>query len=143
MTTMRKDQIKNTGFFKERRRELRKNLTPAEAYLWNILKNRNLENRKFRRQQSIEKYIVDFYCPSERLVIELDGEVHNNAAQSEYDHLRNMRLNELGYKVLRFENKTVFEQLDRVLDEIRAGFSTQGILRKDGETDNTTTPGPS
>jgi very-short-patch-repair endonuclease len=59
---------------KEYRRRLRNNLTPAEATLWLALKNKQLAGRRFKRQVSINHYIVDFYCPSEKLVIELDGE---------------------------------------------------------------------
>ena len=121
---MRNNQIKNIKPLKERRRELRKNLTPAEAYLWSVLKNKNLEGRKFRRQQSIENYIVDFCCPLEKLIIELDGEVHNDIGQIEYDYKRDSRLTELGYAILRFENKMVFEQLDNVLAEIKSKFTS-------------------
>ena len=58
---------------KTKRKKLRNNLTPAEAALWNLLKNSQLEGRKFRRQHSVGFYILDFYCPSERMAIELDG----------------------------------------------------------------------
>jgi very-short-patch-repair endonuclease len=61
---------KNTKAF---RSSLRNRSTSAEAALWNILKSKNLDGRKFRRQYSIDKYIVDFICPSEKLIIELDG----------------------------------------------------------------------
>ncbi|MBN2613958.1 MAG: endonuclease domain-containing protein [Bacteroidales bacterium] len=124
---MRNNQIININPLKERRRELRKNLTPAEAYLWAVLKNKKLEGRKFRRQQSIENYIVDFCCPLEKLIIELDGEVHNDIGQIEYDFRRDNRLRELGYTVLRFENKLVFEQLDNVLAEIKSKFTSPGL----------------
>ncbi|MFI5384261.1 MAG: endonuclease domain-containing protein [Methanosarcina thermophila] len=73
---MRQNQIKNISYLKARRKELRENLTPAEAALWNVLKSSQFKNRKFRRQHSIGKYIVDFYCPAEKLIIELDGAVH-------------------------------------------------------------------
>lgn len=104
------------------RKELRNKLTPAEAYLWNHLKRKKLQGRKFRRQHSIENYIVDFYCYEERLVVELDGEIHNNANQQEYDDLRTQRLKELGNTVLRFENKMVFDNLLAVLTEITDNF---------------------
>ena len=67
---MRKGQIKNVTYLSDLRLALRKTLTPAEAALWNLLKNQQLDGRKFRRQVSIENYIVDFYCAEEKLVIE-------------------------------------------------------------------------
>ncbi len=70
---MRKDQKHNLDYLKQRRRDLRKRLTPAEATLWKQLQNRKLNNRKFTKQHSIENFIVDFYCSEEKLVIELDG----------------------------------------------------------------------
>ena len=97
-------------------------MTPAEAYLWTHLKSRQLGRRRFNRQFSIENYIVDFYCHQERLVIELDGAVHMNAVAREKDRIRDERLHQLGYTVLRFENKMVFEQLGTVLGEIASQF---------------------
>jgi very-short-patch-repair endonuclease len=105
------------------RSTLRKNLTPAEATLWKFLKNKQLKGRKFTRQHSIENYIVDFYCSSEKLIIELDGQVHFNAMASQYDAERSERLNHLGYTVVRFENKLVFENIEGVLDYIASHFS--------------------
>jgi len=104
------------------RRALRSNLTPAEAFLWKHLKARRLAGRRFTKQHSIKSYIVDFYCASERLIIELDGEVHNNATVKEYDAQRTSFLNQLGYHVLRFENKMVFDHLESVLKEIKDNF---------------------
>ena len=66
-------RIHNKIELKPYRKALRKDLTPAEAFLWKYLQNRKLEGRKFRRQHSVGNYIADFYCSSERLVIELDG----------------------------------------------------------------------
>jgi very-short-patch-repair endonuclease len=110
---------KNLEFF---RKELRKNLTPAEAFLWKQLQKRQLKGRKFRRQHSIENFIVDFYCAQEELIIELDGEVHKNATAEEKDRKRDKRLEELGFKVLRFENKMIFDFLPSVLKEIEDNF---------------------
>lgn len=111
-------------YLKEYRRALRKRMTPAEAYLWTYLKARQLEGRRFNRQFSIENYIVDFYCHQERLIIELDGAVHMNPIAQEKDQKRDQRLHQLGYAVLRFENKMVFEQLTSVLSEIKTHFHT-------------------
>ncbi len=104
------------------RKALRKNLTPAEAYLWKHLKARKFEGKRFTRQHSIEYFIVDFYCASEKLIIELDGEVHNTDAAKEKDTLRTKRLEALGYTVIRFENKMVFESLSSVFQEIKLNF---------------------
>ena len=119
---MRQNQIKNVSYLKDRRKALRNNLTPAEAVLWNALKGCALKNRKFRRQYSIENYIVDFYCPKEKLIIELDGDVHNDPMVSFHDYERSERLTALGNKIIRFENKLVFTQLENVLDAIAANF---------------------
>ncbi|RKN83283.1 endonuclease domain-containing protein [Ulvibacterium marinum] len=107
---------------RNRRKELRQNLTPAEAFLWKYLQHKKLAGRKFRRQHSIGNYIVDFYCASERLIVELDGEVHNNSVAAEKDERRTKYLENLNYKVIRFENKMVFDHLTSVLQEIEDNF---------------------
>lgn len=106
----------------EKRKELRKNLTPAEAYLWKHLKAKQLRERRFQKQHSIANYIVDFYCASEKLIIELDGQVHMNPTAEEKDKKRDLDLTQPGFRVLRFENKMVFENLDSVLQEIKEHF---------------------
>lgn len=106
----------------ERRKELRKNLTPAEAFLWKHLKAKQLGGRRFQKQHSINNYIVDFYCASEKLIIELDGQIHMNPTAEEKDEKRDLELNSMGYRVLRFENKMVFENLASVLQEIKEHF---------------------
>ena len=81
--------------------------------------------KRFTRQHSIGFYIVDFYCASEWLIIELDGEVHNNAAAQEYDEKRTQFLESLDYQVIRFENKMVFENLTMVLNAIASHFKSE------------------
>ena len=73
---MTHNKIHNRKYLKEFRKELRKDLTPAEAVLWTSLQKKQPDGRKFRRQHSIGNYIVDFYCPAEKLAIELDGAAH-------------------------------------------------------------------
>ncbi|WP_089892654.1 endonuclease domain-containing protein [Kriegella aquimaris] len=119
---MKPKKIHSKKELQERRRELRKNMTPAEAFLWSHIKARQLDGKRFTKQHSIGYYIVDFYCASQKLIIELDGEVHNNPTAAEYDQKRTAYLNGLGYKVLRFENKMVFDFLSSVLDEIKDNF---------------------
>lgn len=83
---------------------------------------RQLQDRKFRRQHSIGSYIVDFYCPAEKLAVELDGEVHNDPGRQEYDAEREVFLRRQGIRIVRFENKEVFEDLEAVLEEIALYF---------------------
>jgi very-short-patch-repair endonuclease len=110
------------------RRELRNHLTPAEAKLWTYLQKSQLEGRKFRRQHSVGCYILDFYCPAERLAIELDGEVHAHADAQRYDEERDLFLNHFGIYVVRFENKLVFQQTEAVLMQIKSYFHSSNQL---------------
>ncbi len=102
------------------RRGLRKRLTPAEASLWILLKNRQAFGLKFRRQTSIKNYIVDFYCPEISMIIELDGEPHFTQEQADKDQKRDKELTELGYKVFRYENLVVFDHPDFIFDDIKS-----------------------
>ena len=117
------EQVNNHPYLKENRRTLRNNSTSAEATLWLSLKEKQLEGRKFRRQFSIENYIVDFYCPSEKLAIELDGADHYTSAGYEYDQERTKVLESHGIKVLRFENVEVFKALENVLETIKQNYT--------------------
>ncbi len=100
-------------------RELRKNPTPAENKLWlELLSNRKMLNFKFLRQKPILGYIVDFYCSKLLLVIEVDGEIHNNKDNIEYDNLRTEILQSIGIKVVRFSNNQILENIDHVKLEI-------------------------
>src|SRR5688572_26751428 len=112
---MPKYEIHNLPHLKTNRQELRKNQTSTEDILWQLLRKEQLLGRKFRRQHSIENYIVDFYCASEKLIIELDGIHHKEGETFENDQERDARLQQLNYKVLRFSNKEVFENPDAVL----------------------------
>jgi very-short-patch-repair endonuclease len=87
--------LHNGTHLKENRKDLRNNLTTAEATLWTFLQRRQLEGRKFRRQHSIGNYIVDFYCPQERLAVELDGEYHFIQNGFAEDELRDVYPEEL------------------------------------------------
>ena len=97
-------------------------LTPAEQVLWQHLRNRNFGG-KFRRQRPIGPFIVDFYCDEERLVVELDGESHNHAAQAEHDEVRTECLQDRGYRVLRFWNQDVLRDTDSVIAAIVEALS--------------------
>ena len=114
------------------RKELRSNLTPAEARLWSMIKGSKLQGRKFRRQHSFCGYILDFNCSSEKLAIELDGDVHFTEKAQQYDHERKMFLEYFGIKVIRFENKYVFEEPEWVLDRVQSFFGwRQGMPEPD------------
>ena len=112
-------RIHNRRSMKEIRRNLRQSLTPAEAALWKVLKGSKLEGKKFRRQHSVGNYVLDFSCPECRLAVELDGEKHFNSIASEYDLRRMELLNRYNIRVLRFENRAVFEHPDAVLQAIK------------------------
>jgi len=103
---------------KEIRKKLRNRSTSAEATLWKLLKNKQLKGKKFRRQHSLYNYIVDFYCSSDKLIIELDGDPHGDYVRIQKDESRDKQLEEKGYKVLRFENRFVFQDPDFVINTI-------------------------
>jgi very-short-patch-repair endonuclease len=98
-------------------KELRNNSTDAERLLWRYLRNSQLEGVKFRRQQPIETYIVDFVSFDKRIVIELDGGQH--AENTEYDEYRDACLRRNGFIVLRFWNNEIFENIEGVLEVIK------------------------
>jgi very-short-patch-repair endonuclease len=101
---------------KDFRRKLRKSSTPHEIILWSRLRRSQL-GCKFRRQHSIGKYIVDFYCPEKRLIIELDGGQHAEK-QKDYDKQRDEYLKNLGFKILRFWDSDINSNLESVLNRI-------------------------
>ena len=131
-----KRRIHNRKPLEPYRKKLRHHGTTAEAYLWTHLQQKKLQGRKFRRQHSILNFIVDFYCAKEKLVIELDGQYHMNPTAEEKDAIRTKKLEDLGMKVVRFENKMVFENLGWVLEEIKKHFRNDGPprLRSRGST---------
>lgn len=96
------------------RRTLRVNSTSAEEILWEEIRNKKLNGLKFKRQHSIGNYVVDFYCASKRLIIELDGEVHNTEEQKEKDQHRDQNLTEMNFKILRISNSQVFNDIETV-----------------------------
>ncbi|QSB01070.1 endonuclease domain-containing protein [Methylomonas sp. EFPC1] len=102
---------------KDLARSLRKNQTDAERVIWQQLRNRQLLGCKFRRQQVIGPFIVDFVCLEPKLVIEVDGGQH--AEQQEYDQNRSHYLQRLGYRVLRFWNHEVLQNRLAVMEVIR------------------------
>ena len=106
----------NDHSLKERRRNLRKNQTDAEALLWRKLRNKQINRIKFFRQYSVGPYILDFFCSEKRLAIELDGSQH--LTNQEYDAERSYYLRSQDIKVLRFWNNEVISNLDGVFEKI-------------------------
>jgi single-stranded-DNA-specific exonuclease RecJ len=99
-------------------KSLRSNTTSAENFLWYFLQNKQLNNCKFRRQQPIENYVVDFVCFEKKLIIELDGSQHGEGDKIKYDKARDEFLKKSGYRILRFWNNLVFDNIEDVLEEI-------------------------
>ena len=107
---------------------LRKNMTLAELVLWEKLKNRKEFNTKFRKQHPVHFFIVDFYCHEYKLVIEVDGDIHNNEELIEYDLNRTAELNKFGITVIRFTNHQVLNNMDNVLKTIHEVITTLAPL---------------
>jgi len=101
-------------------KKLRTNQTEAEKLLWSCLRAKQLEGIKFRRQEPIGSYIVDFICYEIKLVIELDGGQHMDPEQASKDKLRDQWLRSQGYRVIRFWDSEIFKNLSGVLEKIRA-----------------------
>jgi len=108
--------------------ELRKNMTVAEKILWQKLRNRNLNNLKFRRQHPVDIFILDFYCHEKKLAIEVDGGIHNQEAQREWDENRTYELNEFGINVLRFTNEEVIDRTKEVMKSIKDFLKLQNPI---------------
>ena len=99
-------------------RENRKRATEAEKILWFHLRNAKCRGVKFRRQHPIDNFIADFYCPKARLIIELDGDYHQEIGQTQYDEGRTYELQELNLRVIRFKNSEVVNEIEKVIDAI-------------------------
>ncbi len=114
-------------------RQYRQEQTPAEALLWTCLRYHQIAGVKFRRQHPIDRFIVDFYCHQAKLVIEVDGAVHEYS--KEEDAIRQEFLERLGFKVIRFKNEEVLNDMERVVKQIE-------VVTKE-RINNTTPPQPS
>ena len=117
-------KIYNKKYLEQKRKDLRNQSTLAEVILWKHLKKKQLSERKFRRQHSIGDYIVDFYCPAERIAIELDGDLHFDEEIKKYDEERTKYLSELNIRVLRFENNEILFNLESSLNKIVEEFKS-------------------
>lgn len=104
---------------KRKRQQLRHQIPESEVIMWSRLKNSQLTGFKFRRQTSIGRYVVDFFCPKAHLIIEVDGDSHFTDEAEAYDKVREEYLKSLGLTILRFTNLEVRTQLSDVLERIR------------------------
>jgi len=105
---------------KERAREMRKNPTEAEALLWKFLRKKNLDGEQWYRQKTIGNFIVDFHCPQRKLVVEADGSQHFSEEGRDHDAGRSGLFEELGLKVLRFENREILKNVEEVAEKIKS-----------------------
>ncbi|MDO8283138.1 MAG: endonuclease domain-containing protein [Thermodesulfovibrionia bacterium] len=103
---------------KEKRRQLRKNMPKAEIILWSKLKNKSLCGYKFRRQYSVNKFVIDFYSPELKLAIEVDGDSHFTDGADICDKERQIIIESYGIEFLRFTNREVYENVDGVIEFI-------------------------
>ncbi len=113
----------NNPALKERRRELRRNQTPAEKIIWERVRGRRLDGFRFLRQYSVGSYILDFYCPSKKLGIEIDGGQHRAKDGSMYDQERTSYLEGFGIKTIRIQNEEVIKNRQEVLSKILQSLS--------------------
>jgi very-short-patch-repair endonuclease len=109
-----------------RARELRRNATRAEAVMWDLLRHRRLRGLKFRRQFPLATFVADFCCYSLRLIVELDGGVHDEPAQVAHDENRDAYLTSRGYSILRIPNHRLFQNPESVLEEICQAAEERG-----------------
>ena len=115
-------RLHNHPILKKYRKSLRNRSTRAEVALWKLIKKRQLKGRKFRRQYSIGRYIIDFYCYEESLAVEVDGPIHETSFQMAYDAERTAFLEGHGVTVIRVQNEEVFREPDTVLRYISSHF---------------------
>jgi very-short-patch-repair endonuclease len=127
----RQKRIRALSLVQQRARELRREMTPAEKILWNHLRNRKLNGFKFRRQHPLDRFVVHFYCPACKLIVDVDGDIHD--LQPERDAVRTKELEQHGYRLIRFHNELVLNELENVLIAIKAAcLSTDNIKTKIG-----------
>jgi very-short-patch-repair endonuclease len=103
---------------KEKRRKLRQNSTRSEDLVWRFLRNRQMFGYKFRRQYSIDKYVLDFFCPEIKFAVELDGATHHDPEQKVYDNKRQKYLEAYGIKFIRIPDEDLFGNPDMVFEKI-------------------------
>jgi very-short-patch-repair endonuclease len=118
-------KIFNSKTHKSLRQYLRNESPKAERVLWSYLRRNQIEGFKFRRQSSIGNYIVDFYCPKKKLVIEVDGDSHFSPEAEPLDYEREEYLKSMGAKVIRFTNLDIYNNIEEVVTIIMKNLSRQ------------------
>ena len=118
MAQQNTDPVRRDMFKRALAKTLRVNATDAERILWSVLRGRRLAALRFRRQQPIGPYVVDFFCPSAKLIVELDGGQHGADQNIAYDENRTRFLEAKGYRVLRFWNAEVMKDRDTIAEAI-------------------------
>ena len=122
---MKKKIIERTMFYGakpkifENAKLLRNNMTAAEQKLWNELNTKKINGYRFKAQHPISKYIADFYCHKAKLVIEIDGDIHNNEDVKERDEGRTFEIEDLGIKIIRFTNIQIMNNIEEVISKIK------------------------
>ena len=111
-------RIFNRTAEKEKRRKLRNNMTNAEKLLWERIRRRQIRDKRFLRQFSVEKYVIDFYCPEIKLAIEVDGDTHESEEEILYDKNRQEEIENFGISFLRYKNEKIFGNIDKVILKI-------------------------
>ncbi|MYD11527.1 MAG: endonuclease domain-containing protein [Chloroflexi bacterium] len=111
---------------KQLARHMRRNPTPAEDLIWQRIRKKQVHGFRFRRQHAIERFIVDFYCFEARLVLEIDGGIHNEPGHAANDEERQRYLESLGLHVLRFTNAQVMHKTDAVVHVIGEWLTKYG-----------------
>jgi len=125
--------LRNDPTLKQRRRELRRNQTDAERVLWAKVRNRQFVGIKFFRQYSIGPYIVDFYCPTVKLAVELDGGQHGQSDTKSYDAARSEYLRTHGIDVMRFWDNEVLLDIEGVLSNLALKVNLLSPLKVRGD----------
>jgi very-short-patch-repair endonuclease len=114
-------KIRSPKYVIELAREMRVHLTETEKILWEELRNKKIDGKRFRIQHPIHRYILDFYCHEKKLAVEVDGDVHKN--RKDYDEFRDEFLKSIGIITLRVTNEDVANDINYVLSEIRKGLN--------------------
>lgn len=129
--------LSNDPSTKDFRRQLRRESTPCERILWKRLRNKQVLDLKFRQQHGYGAYVLDFYCPTIRLCIEVDGDTHDGDEAREHDRERTEFLNQQGITVIRFRNEEIEGDVENVVCKIK-----QFINNRDWGTRYVKTPNP-
>jgi very-short-patch-repair endonuclease len=121
-------KLYNIGNERFKRKMLRKNMPRAEVILWSKLRGKELGGHRFRRQYSVGKFVIDFYCPKLKLAIEVDGDSHFIEGARERDRERQTIMEAVGITFLRFNNREIYENINGVLNKIMGCIKTKDSL---------------